>query len=109
MGAPQQEAIVRLEALKAEKGRLSLQHALLELESFQAKASNMMAKHSGIPEASKLEGFARDAKALHGALQELTGAEFPQVEDSYMQVLSSWKSTLASAEARLSGTGSCMS
>jgi len=106
--AAQQEAIERLEFLKAEKGRLTLQHALLELESFQTEATDLMAKHHGIPEASKMEGFVRDAKALHGALQELTGAEFPQVEDSYMQVFSRWKSTLASAKARLAGSGSCM-
>jgi len=97
----------RLEALKAEKSQLTLQHSLLELEKFQTEASDMMAKHPGIPEASKLEGFTRDAKALHGALQELTGAQFPQVEDSYKQVLSTWKSTLASAKKRLAGGGSC--
>jgi len=105
--AVQHEAIQRLEALKAEKSLLTLQHALLELESFQTEAIDMMAKHPGIPEASKLEGFTRDAKALHSALQELTGAEFPQVEHSYTQVLSRWKSTLASAKKRLAGGGSC--
>jgi len=92
------------DTLEAEKGRLTLQHALLELESFQTKASDM-ATHPGIPDASKLKGFARDAKVLHGALQDLTPAEFPQVEDSYMQVLSSWASALAGAEAWLAGAG----
>merc|ERR1719362_797858 len=95
----------RLEALKAEKSQLTLQHSLLELEKFQTEASDMMAKHPGIPEASKLEGFARDAKALHGALQELTGAEVPQVEDSNMQVSNIRKSRLASAKARRAGSG----
>jgi len=105
--AVQHDAIERLEALQAEKRLLTLQQALLELDKFQTEASDMMAKHPGIPEASKLEGFTRDAKALHGALQELTGAEFPQVEASYKQVLSTWKSTLASTKKRLAGGGSC--
>jgi len=105
--AAQAETMERLEALKAEKGRLTLQYALMDLESFQIGAADIMAKHPGIPEASKLQGFARDAKALHGALQDLSGAEFPQVEDSYKQVSNRWKSELANAKARLAGSGSC--
>jgi len=100
------EKKILLEQLQQQRSGYALRLARLQLKEFQGEAAGVIAELP-VDRRSKLQDSQNDAKRLEEALEEVTEAEFPQVEQSFKTVYAGWKKILADARVFQAKVASC--